>query len=202
MSGSIQRDRIVMLFSKFLRSAGDPRVRSIRVSHVDFTDESMSDDVLLAGFGAQDPRLAVAFVRRFQRVVFGIALAVLGDAGMAEDIARQAFEHAWRCAESYDVRCGSVRTWLAGIAHNLAVDAVRILPERCAPTGERTTQLCHTLAGLPAEQARAVVMAAVHGMTAGEIAAVEEIPLSAARSRIRAGMTQLYSLLPAQRDDP
>jgi DNA-directed RNA polymerase specialized sigma24 family protein len=39
-------------------------------------------------------------------------------------------------------------------------------------------------------------------MTAREIADVEEIPLDTAKSRIRAGMAQLHSLLPAQRDDP
>jgi DNA-directed RNA polymerase specialized sigma24 family protein len=191
-----------MLFSKILRSTTEPCSRSIRVSHVDLTAEGMSDGVLLAGFGAQDPRLAVAFVRRFQRVVFGIALGVVGDAGMAEVLARQAFEHAWRCAESYDVRCGPVRTWLADIAHNLAVEAVRVRPERCALASESTTQLCRTLAELPTEQARAVVMAAVHGMTAREIADVEDIPVDTAKSRIRAGMTQLHSLLPAQRDHP
>jgi DNA-directed RNA polymerase specialized sigma24 family protein len=44
-------------------------------------------------------------------------------------------------------------------------------------------------------------MAAVHGMTAREIADIEGIPLGTARSRIRAGMTQLQSLLPANLDD-
>jgi len=181
----------------------------------------MSDDVLLAGFGV-DPRLGVAFVRRFQRVVFGIALGVVGDAGMAEYIAQQAFEHAWRCAESYDVRCGPVRTWLACITYDLAIDAARTRrivpvdsdaphrlvasvtpgPKRCALAGESTAQFGRTLAGLPAEQARAVVMAAVHGMTAVEIADVEEVPLATAKSRIRAGMANLHSLLPAQHDDP
>jgi RNA polymerase sigma-70 factor (ECF subfamily) len=184
----------------------------------------MSDNLLLAGFGANDPQLAVAFVRRFQRAVFGIAFGVVGDPGMAEDIAQQAFVHAWRCADSYDVRRGAVRTWLMRITHNLAMDAVRIRrirrigpvgldephrlavtiapdPERPALAGEAWTRLRRSLAGLPAEQARAIVMAAVHGMTAREIAYIEEIPLGTAKSRIRAGMSKLHSLSRPPDDD-
>jgi len=68
-------------------------------------------------------------------------------------------------------------------------------------SGVRSTQLHRSLAGLPAEQARAVVMAVVHGMTAREIADVEEIPLGTAKSRIRAGMIKLHSVSPAQCED-
>jgi DNA-directed RNA polymerase specialized sigma24 family protein len=37
-------------------------------------------------------------VRRFQRIVFGVALAVTSDTATAEDIAQRAFEQAWRHA--------------------------------------------------------------------------------------------------------
>jgi DNA-directed RNA polymerase specialized sigma24 family protein len=137
-----------MLFSKIRRSAADPRASPVRVSQVDLTCEGMSDDVLLAGFGAKDPRLTGAFVRRFQRVVFGIALGVVGDTEMAEEIAQQAFEHACRCADAYDVRCGPVRTWLMRITHNLAVDAGRI--RRVVPVdSDRPRQLVASLAPGP-----------------------------------------------------
>ena len=85
----------------------------------------MPDEVLLAGLGAGDANLAVAFVRRFQRIVFGVAVGVLGDPATAEDVAQQAFEQAWRHAQVYDPRRGSVRAWLTRITHNLAIDVVR-----------------------------------------------------------------------------
>lgn len=179
----------------------------------------MSDDMLLAGLGAGDAQAAVAFVRRFQPMVFGVALAVVGDRGLAEDIAQQAFERAWRHAGLYDPRRGSVRTWLTRIVHNLAVDAARIRrpapvdpdellpliaaitesPERRALANETSTQLRTALAALPTEQARAVVMAAVHGLTAREIADAENVPVGTAKSRIRAAMTKLHAALPAPR---
>jgi RNA polymerase sigma factor (sigma-70 family) len=185
------------------------------------TPERLPDEMLLAGLGAGDPQVALAFVRRFQRTVFGVALAVVGDSGLAEDIAQQAFERAWRHAGLYDSRRGSVRTWLTRIVHNLAVDAVRAhraapldpqdlvplvaaitdTPERRALAGETSTELRRALATLPPEQARAVVMAAVHGMTAREIADIEHIPLGTAKSRIRAAMAKLHATLPAPRAD-
>jgi RNA polymerase sigma factor (sigma-70 family) len=180
-----------------------------------------SDDMLLAGLGAGDAQAAVAFVRRFQPMVFGVAFAVVGDRGLAEDIAQQAFERAWRHAGLYDPRRGSVRTWLTRIVHNLAVDAARIRrpapidpedllpviaaitdsPERQALASETSTQLRTALATLPPEQARAVVMAAVHGLTAREIADAENVPVGTAKSRIRAAMAKLHAVLPVPRAD-
>lgn len=180
-----------------------------------------SDDMLLAGLGAGDAEAAVAFVRRFQPMVFGVAFAVVGDRGLAEDIAQQAFERAWRHAGLYDPRRGSVRSWLTRIVHNLAVDAARVQrpapidpedllpliaaitdsPERRALASETSTQLRTALATLPPEQARAVVMAAVHGLTAREIADAENVPVGTAKSRIRAAMTKLHAVLPVPRAD-
>src|ERR1700685_3297865 len=87
--------------------------------------EELPDETLLAGLGAGDPDLALAFVRRFQRIVFGVAVSVIGNPAAAEDVAQQTFEQAWRHAQVYDSRRGSVRTWLTTIAHNLAVDVLR-----------------------------------------------------------------------------
>ncbi|MFE5812761.1 hypothetical protein ACFQ6S_04965 [Streptomyces sp. NPDC056479] len=48
----------------------------------------LSDEALLAGMAAGAPESALAFVRRFQRMVFGIAIAVVDDSQLAEDIAQ------------------------------------------------------------------------------------------------------------------
>src|ERR1700722_3206629 len=84
--------------------------------------EQLPDETLLAGFGGGDEEITVAFVRRFQRRIFGVALSVLGDGRLAEDAAQQAFERAWRHAGTYDVRRGSVVAWLSSITRNLAID--------------------------------------------------------------------------------
>jgi peptidoglycan/xylan/chitin deacetylase (PgdA/CDA1 family) len=49
---------------------------------------SVSDEALVAGLAAGDGGAATAFVRRFQARVFGLALTMVGDAAVAEEIAR------------------------------------------------------------------------------------------------------------------
>jgi RNA polymerase sigma factor (sigma-70 family) len=169
------------------------------------------DEVLLAGLGAGDPDLAVTFVRRFQRIVFGVAQAITGDPGTAEDVAQRAFERAWRHASVYDSTRGSVRAWLTTITRNLAIDAVRdrapvpmnpddlpiVLaamtdnPERATVAHDSAERLRKALAGLPAPQARAVAMSGIYGLTARQIADTEGIPLGTAKTRIRDGMQKL-----------
>ena len=100
-------------------------LRAPTMGTVGASGERLPDEALLAGLGAGDAELAVAFVRRFQRIVFGVALAVISDPATAEDVAQHAFEQAWRHASLYDSRRGSVRAWLTTITHNLAIDVVR-----------------------------------------------------------------------------
>ncbi|MFD5506371.1 RNA polymerase sigma factor [Streptomyces sp. NPDC127051] len=173
------------------------------------------DEALLSGLATGDPEIAVAFVRRFQRTVFGVAIAVVGDAQLAEDIAQQTFERAWRHAQVYDSRRGSVRTWLTAIAHHLAIDAVRArranpvapedldalldivteTPEQHAVAAETSAGVRAAVAALPREQARALVMAGIYGLTAQQIADMERVPLGTAKTRIRTAMHKLRRTL-------
>jgi RNA polymerase sigma factor (sigma-70 family) len=180
--------------------------------------ERQSDEGLLAGLGAGDAELAVAFVRRFQRIAYGVALAVTGDPATAEDVAQQAFEQAWRHASTYDSRRGSVRTWLTTITHNLAIDVVRarsalpmdpddlpVLLSAMTDSPERMAvaqDSAQALGRLPVTQARAVAMSGIYGMTARQVADTEGIPLGTAKTRIRDGMQKLRAaFLPEEAGD-
>jgi RNA polymerase sigma-70 factor (ECF subfamily) len=183
--------------------------------------ELLPDETLLVGLATGDAEIALAFVRRFQRLVFGVALAVLGDLRMAEDVAQQTFERVWRHAKVYDPRRGSVRTWLTAIARNLAVDTARVRrptpvdptdlvdllgsaadgPEQRAMVAESVAELRDAVAALPEAQARALVLAGIHGFTAREIADLEQIPLGTAKTRIRAAMGKLRTTLTSNRVD-
>lgn len=193
------------------------------MTSVGTSGDRLPDEALLAGLGAGDAELALAFVRRFQRVVFGVALAVIGDSVTAEDAAQHALEQAWRHASVYDSRRGSVRTWLATITHNLAIDLVRARsavpvdpsdlpvllaamtesPERMAIAHDNAEGLRQALADLPAPQARAVAMSGIYGMTARQVADAEGIPLGTAKTRIRDGLRKLRAAyLPEEASHP
>ena len=178
----------------------------------------VSDDTLLAGFALGDPEAAAAFIRRHQRAVYGLARSMLGDAGLAEDVAQEAFLRAWRHAPAYDSRRGSVQTWLLAITRNLAIDAIRLRrpqplapevitrmevealgpggsPEATAEVNAAVGELRQALGELPAEQRRALLMAALCGCTAKEVSDIEGIALGTAKTRIRAGLHKVRSSL-------
>jgi RNA polymerase sigma-70 factor (ECF subfamily) len=56
---------------------------------------------------------------------------------------------------------------------------------------EAASELRQAMKQLPPEQARAIVMAGVYGMTAMDVARAEGIPLGTAKTRIRAAMGKL-----------
>jgi RNA polymerase sigma factor (sigma-70 family) len=179
------------------------------------SDAGVSDDALLAGMGVGDERAGVAFVRRYQRRVYGLALSMVGDPTLAEDIAQEAFLRAWRHALVFDGRRASVGTWILTITRNLAIDSLRLRravvtdpadlmwvnlasrgphPDEQAESSDTRSRLMGVLASLPAEQSRALVLAAVYGYTAAEISEVESVPLGTAKTRIRRGLLKLRAL--------
>jgi RNA polymerase sigma factor (sigma-70 family) len=184
------------------------------------TELGASDDALLAGMAVGDEEAAVAFVRRFQRRVYGLALSMVRDPSLAQDIAQETFLRAWRHAAVFDRRRGPVTTWLLTITRNLAVDALRLRraapvdpsdalwlnlagtdrgPDDEAGRSDTRSRVAGALAALPPEQTRALVLAAMYGYTAAEVSAVEGIPIGTAKSRIRRGLDRLRAV-PASLD--
>ena len=62
---------------------------------------------------------------RHAEAAFSLALRICGQRALAEDVTQEAFLSLWRSRARYDRGRGSVRTWVLGIVHNRAIDAVR-----------------------------------------------------------------------------
>jgi RNA polymerase sigma-70 factor (ECF subfamily) len=172
-----------------------------------------SDEALLAGFATGDPGTAAAFVRRFQGRVFGLALTIVRQPAIAEEVAQETFARVFRHAGNYDARKGRVSTWLLSIARNLAIDVTRMKrldpvdPEVIAaelsltsqepPADEMALQpdereqLRSAITELPNDQRRALVLAAYMGRTAREISDLDDVPLGTVKTRIRTAMLKL-----------
>jgi RNA polymerase sigma factor (sigma-70 family) len=174
--------------------------------------DGLSDEALLAGLGTGNPDAAAAFVRRFQGRVYGLALTMLRDRDLADEVAQETFVRAWRHAATYDARRGRVASWLLTIARNLAIDRARLRPVRpvdpeviaseldlaehdSVPDVAERERLREALAALPNDQRRALVLATYAGKTAREIAELDRIPLGTVKTRIRAAMLKLRTTL-------
>ena len=179
-----------------------------------------SDEALLAGYATGDPRTAAAFVRRFQGRVYGLALTIVRQPALAEEVAQETFTRVYRHAGNYDARKGRVSTWLLSIARNLAIDVTRLKrldpvdPEVIeaevtidfqSPGADETAlqpderdQLRAAIGELPDDQRRAIVLAAYLGRTAREISDLDDVPLGTVKTRIRTAMLKLRSDLGVQ----
>ena len=179
-----------------------------------------SDEALLAGYATGDPRTAAAFVRRFQGRVYGLALTIVRQPAVAEEVAQETFARVYRHAGNYDARKGRVSTWLLSIARNLAIDTTRLrrfdpvdpeviaaelsidsqtpaVDEMAVQPDERD-RLRAAISELPGDQKSALVQAAYMGRTAREISDRDDVPLGTVKTRIRTAMLKLRSELGVQ----
>lgn len=183
---------------------------------------TVSDEALVAGLASGDQDAASEFVRRYQRRIFGLASTIVRDAGLAEDVAQEAFVRAWRHAANYDPRRGTVTTWLLTITRNLAIDTLRVRrptavdpeslpglhlasadpsPDEVPGLRDDVAPLRAAIGRLPEEQRRALIMASLLGYTAREVSEVEGIPLGTAKTRIRTALLRLRAAVRAEDDE-
>jgi RNA polymerase sigma-70 factor (ECF subfamily) len=144
---------------------------------------------------------------RHSSLVYSVALRVLGDTGAAEDVLQEIFMQLWRKPEAFEASRGSLPAWLAVIARNRAIDAIRkrtpdtpiedvivsVEPD-LAGEAEReraAEQVRRKLGEMPELQRSALEMAFFEGLTHSEIAAKTGTPLGTIKTRIRAALTTL-----------
>jgi RNA polymerase sigma-70 factor, ECF subfamily len=150
---------------------------------------------------------------RHATAAFSLAYRMTGARNVAEDVVQEAFLSLWRSGARYDRTRGSVRTWVLGIVHNRAIDALRrsmVHDKRRASdegieerleAAERTEveaarrdearEVRSALAALPAEQSRVIELAYFGGFSQSEIAAMLETPIGTVKGRMRLGLQKM-----------
>src|SRR6478752_7688725 len=159
---------------------------------------------------------AAAFEVVYERhasAAFSLAYRIVGTRNGAEDVVQEAFLSLWRSGARYDRTRGSVRTWVLGIVHNRAIDALRrsmVHDRRRASdegieerfdSGERTDveaarrdearEVRSALRGLPEEQSRVIELAYFGGFSQSEIAAMLDTPIGTVKGRMRLGLKKM-----------
>jgi RNA polymerase sigma-70 factor (ECF subfamily) len=154
---------------------------------------------------------------RHADAAFSLAYRMCGQRVLAEDVVQEGFLSLWRSGAHYDRSRGSVRTWVLGIVHNRAIDALRRrtvrdrglvsdegIEERLAAP-ERTDvefarrdearEVRDALEQLPDEQSRVIELAYFGGLTHVEIASMLNTPVGTVKGRMRLGLAKMRMTL-------
>jgi RNA polymerase sigma-70 factor (ECF subfamily) len=176
------------------------------LSSADFKAAS-PDTALVSAIRAGDQNAMAALYDRYSSIVYSVALRVLGDTGAAEDVQQDVFMQLWRNPGAFDASRGNLGAWLAVIARNRAIDALRkrkpeddvedvvlsVVPDMAAEADRSriAVKVRELLAAMPAAQRTALEMAYYEGLTHTEIATKTGEPLGTIKTRIRAGLIAL-----------
>ena len=84
-----------------------------------------SDTALIDLIIQQDDAALGELYDRYHRLVFSIAIHVVGRPEDAEEITLDVFTNVWEKADTYRSQRAKVTTWLTRIARNKAIDVLR-----------------------------------------------------------------------------
>lgn len=87
-------------------------------------DDSQLAD-LLAAVARRDRAAFRDLYGRTCAKLLGVALRIVRDRSVAEDVVQDAYVRVWQAAASFDPRAGRPMTWLLAIARHRAIDVIR-----------------------------------------------------------------------------
>ncbi|MGA7858007.1 MAG: sigma-70 family RNA polymerase sigma factor [Terracidiphilus sp.] len=172
-----------------------------------------TDELLLTRVKAGDQQAMTDVFDRYGSMVYSVALRVLKDPGQAEDVMQEILFQVWKNPGLFVEGRGSLGAWLAVMARNRAIDAVRrrrptdpveevvlVSNTNLALEVERNSMMekvREVLKGLPSEQQKSVEMAFFDGLTHAEISAKTGDPLGTVKTRIRAALISVRKAMQA-----
>lgn len=180
------------------------------------------EDLLHQIARAQDSALSSLY-DRYGRLVYSLALRIVGNAPAAEEITQDVFIQVWNNAASYQPELSKLTTWLTSITRYRAIDQLRrrgarpdghmvddsvedlmltagndTVPELQVENRAEQLQLQLALAELPDEQQAVLQLAYFNGMSQPEMAAYLGQPLGTIKTRVRLGLQKLRRVLESE----
>ena len=174
---------------------------------------NLADEEMMQLVQVGDPRAFELLYDRHGGAAFSLAYRMVGNRTSAEDVTQEAFLSIWRSRLRYDQARGSVRTWVLGIVHNRAIDALRrsVAHDRRRETmdgveerfesrdrtdveaarREEARSVRSALATLPEDQRRTIELAYFGGFSHSQIAELLDEPVGTVKGRMRLGLEKL-----------
>ena len=178
---------------------------------------------LLARVALGDQRAFAEVYRQSAAHLYGVAVRIVRDGPIAEEILQEAFVSVWHHAGSYDAARSQPITWLTSIVRNRCLDQRRrreldtvtlagsddddapawdLPSEGPGPVdlllaGAQARSVRDCVDALEPAQKQAVALAFFQGLSHGELAAHMRVPLGTVKSWVRRGLEKLRRCLDA-----
>jgi len=180
-------------------------------------DHRTSSDVnLVIAVGRYDQAALTEVYRRHGGAILGLALRLLRDRSLAEDVVQTVFIRFWDHPDRFDAERGTLRSYLLAQTHGRSVDLIRAetarhrREERAGQQDRRGEEydlerevvdltaaehVKEILATLPDGEREAIELAYFEGHTYKEVAVVLDQPEGTVKSRIRSGLRRMHTEL-------
>lgn len=171
----------------------------------------MEDTELLEAVARQDQTAMATLFDRYSRLVYSIALRVLREPDLAEDVMQEVLLQVWRQPGGFVSQKGSLGAWLAVVSRNRAIDVIRrrahlapldelVGPEprnlqRALENEHLMSEVKQAVSALPQDQQTPLFMAYFEGLTHTEISERTGAPLGTVKTRIRSALTAVRRAL-------
>jgi RNA polymerase sigma-70 factor, ECF subfamily len=172
----------------------------------------MSEEIaeLIGRVALYDRKAFVILYKETSPKLFSICLRILKDRTEAEEALQEVYVKIWQRAKAFSTGQGTGSGWLAAIARNQAIDAIRarkpvadeldsaydladsgLDPERQAVMTDEGRRIDTCMEELEAERATAVKSAYVEGLSYQELADQFNVPLNTMRTWLRRSLLKL-----------
>lgn len=160
---------------------------------------------------------------RYVRQCFGLALRLLNNPQLAEEVVQEVYTKVWSRPDSYSAHKGKFISWLLSLVHHRCVDELRrrsnsetpledpitgsLLDTAIDPAPDPSDQAAlreeqvavrQALGQLAPGQREVLLLAYFGGLSQSQIASQLKQPLGTVKTRVRMGLQKLRTLLDAQ----
>lgn len=173
-------------------------------------DQTTDDLALIQQITKGNQQALTELYARYARPVFNLALYVLQNRVLAEEIMQDVFLLIWQSPHKWSPEKGQLSSWMMSVARHMAIDRLRHEKVRTSDHTESFDELAEYLGvktvsvlaedtallrslmqRLPKEQRDVLLLTYFRGLTAAEIAERLQIPTGTIKSRLRLSLEKL-----------
>jgi RNA polymerase sigma-70 factor (ECF subfamily) len=179
----------------------------------------LDDSQLLRRISLMEQDALEALYSRYSSPIYSLAMMMLKQPALAEEVTQDIFLNVWLKAGSYNPDRGAPKSWIMSVAHHKIIDAIRArrrtvavgssdeydaldyFPSSEASTEEQVEQnldrerILKALQGLPDSQREVIMLAYFQGYSQSEMADRLKQPLGTVKTRVRLAMQKLRTIL-------